>query len=93
MNFVCFLNNLQVKTRGPWGLYRSPDLPSKMFKGFCYTRLYLNKLESPCPKDTPCQISKHSGQWFMRRRFLKIYQICFLILPIIGPQPLYLNKS
>jgi len=25
-------------------------------------------------KDTPCQISMHFGWWFMRRRFLKIYQ-------------------
>jgi len=37
----------------------------------------MNKLESPCPKDAPCYISMHiciCGQWFIRRRFLKIYQ-------------------
>jgi len=38
-------------------------------------------IESPCPKDAPCQISMHSGQWFMRRRFLKIYQNCPYFAP------------
>jgi len=32
---------------------------SKLFEGFCYTRDL--KLESPCPKDTPCQISMHAN--------------------------------
>jgi len=36
--------------------------------------LHLNTVESPCPKDDPCQISMHSGQWFMRRRLFKVYQ-------------------
>jgi len=31
--------------------------------------LHLNELESPGPKDVPCQISIHSDQWFTRRRF------------------------
>jgi len=30
--------------------------------------------KSPCPKDVLCQISMLSGQWLMRRIFLKIYQ-------------------
>jgi len=49
--------------------------------------IYLNKLESPCPKDAPCQISMHSGfrPVVHKRIFLKIYQN-FLILPLIGPQ-------
>jgi len=34
----------------------------------------LNKFESSCPKDAPYQISMHSGQWFIRRRVLNIYQ-------------------
>jgi len=51
-------------------------------KVLLYQRLYFNKLESPCPNDTPCQISMHSGEWFMRK-FIKILLI----------QSLYLNKS
>jgi len=30
---------------------------------------------APSPKTAPCQISMHSGQWFMRRRFLKVFAI------------------
>jgi len=30
---------------------------------------------SPSPKDAPCQKSMHSGLWFMRRRFLKVFAI------------------
>jgi len=63
----------------------------KIFKGFCYINLYktmsfraypfltpgsyLNELETPCQKDVPCQISRHSGQSFIRRRFLKVFAI------------------
>jgi len=59
-------------------------LHEKTFKRFCYKTLL------PCPKDVPCQISMHSGQWFMKR-FFKINKI-FLILPLIGPAR-HLNKS
>jgi len=44
------------------------------------------KIESPCLKDTPCQISMHSGQWFMRRRFLKIYQKFPYFAPYWAPK-------
>jgi len=35
------------------------------------------RLKSPGPKDDLCQISMHSGQWFMRRSFcyLKRYKM------------------
>jgi len=52
-----------------------------------------NWTKSPCPKDVPCQISKHSGQWFMRRRFLLTFS---LFCPLLGSkrgQLLYLNKT
>jgi len=60
--------------------------PSKLFEGFCYTRDFIfKKLESPCPKDTPCQISMHANGSREEdfQRFIKIFLI----------QPLYLNKS
>jgi len=41
--------------------------------------------ESPLPKDAPCQISMHFGQWFMRKTFLKIYQK-FLFAPYWAPK-------
>jgi len=60
-----------------------------IFKGFCFLNLYktvplrrghfcpqgfyLNKLESPGPKDVLCQILIHSGQWFVRRRLLNVF--------------------
>jgi len=31
--------------------------------------LHLQKIESPCPRDTTYQISKHSEKWFIRRFF------------------------
>jgi len=56
----------------------------------------LKKVKSLCPKDVPCQISMHSGQRFMRRRFFKDLSKFSLFCPLLGPkrgQPLYLNKS
>jgi len=56
--------------------------------------LYLCKLESPCPKVAPYQISMHLSQWFLRRRFFNIPKI-FPILALTGPemgQPLDLSK-
>jgi len=35
----------------------------------------LNNFESPGPKDASCQKAMHSGQWFTRRRFLKVFAI------------------
>jgi len=77
-----------------------------IFKSFCYISLYelgcghlwpqgvsLNKPESPCPKDVPCQISMHAnGSW--EEDFLRIINTYFA--PYWAPKgasPLYLNKS
>jgi len=30
---------------------------------------HVHKLHFPGPKDAPCELSIHSGEWFMRRRF------------------------
>jgi len=35
--------------------------------------LHMNESVSPSPKDASCQLSMHSGQWFRRRRFLKVF--------------------
>jgi len=47
--------------------------------------IYLNKLESPCPKDVPCQNQciPASGSW--EEHFWRFNKI-FLILTLIGPQ-------
>jgi len=53
-------------------------------------------IESPGPKDVPCQIPMHLNKWFMRRRFLKICQICPPFGPLNDPlrgQSLHFNKS
>ena len=42
--------------------------------------LHLNKLESPLPKDTLCQVWLKLAQWFWRRRFLKVVNL-FLLFP------------
>jgi len=75
--------------------YRIQNIPNICFQNILgqnclkvfatYQRLYFKKLESPCPKLTPCQISVHAnGSWEEDfRRFIKIFLI----------QPLYLNKS
>ena len=34
---------------------------------------YLNKLESPSPKDALCQVRLKLAQWFWRRSFLNIF--------------------
>jgi len=41
-----------------------------------------DQIESSFSKDHSYQISMHFCQWFMRRRFLNIYQN-FLILPVL----------
>jgi len=53
------------------------------------------QLESPGPKDVPCQIPMHLNKWFMRSRFLKICQLSPLFGPLNGPQgasPFILTK-
>jgi len=51
----------------------------KIFKGFCYN-INIYKIMSPlgvtiCDKNIPCHTPMLSGQWFMRRRFLKVFAI------------------
>ena len=41
--------------------------------------LYLNKLESPSPKDALCQVWLKLAQWFWRRGFFKFRQCIFTI--------------
>jgi hypothetical protein len=57
--------------------------------------LSLNKLESPSPKDDPCQFWLKLAQWFLRRRFLNDSTL-FLnfcdYLPFEQDLALYLNK-
>jgi len=86
--------------------FRSVVLEKKIFNGFCCMSLrvwpfvtpgtsFEQKLKSPSPKDAQSQISMHSGQWFLRRRFLKICQN-FTFLPFTWPPKrpaLDLNKS
>ena len=55
---------------------------------------YLNKLESPPPKDALCQVSLKLAQWFWRRFFL-FRQYIFVILNYLHLEkggPLHLNK-
>jgi hypothetical protein len=57
--------------------------------------LYLNKLESPLPKDDLCQFWLKLAQWFWRRRFLNDPTPFFLFcdyLPFEEELALYLNK-
>jgi hypothetical protein len=57
--------------------------------------LYLNKLESPLPKDDLCQVWLKLAQWFLRRRFLNdptpFLHFCDY-LPFEENLALYLNK-
>ena len=57
--------------------------------------LYLNKLESPSPKDDLCQVWLKLAQWFWRRRFLNdptpFLHFCNY-LPLEEELALYLNK-
>ena len=46
--------------------------------------LYLNKLESPSPKDALCQVWLKLAQWFWRRRFLNFVNV-FHYFVIISP--------
>jgi len=46
----------------------APDMGPYMTLG---KEFHFNNVESPLPKNACCQISMHSRQWFMRRRFLK----------------------
>ena len=41
--------------------------------------LYLNKIESPLPKDALCQVWLKLAYWFWRRRFFKFCQCIFAI--------------
>jgi len=56
----------------------------------------LNNLESPRPKDAPCYISMHSGQYVVHEK--KIFEDLSkfsLFCPLLGPkmgQPFYLNN-
>ena len=57
--------------------------------------LHLNKLESPSPRDTLCQVWLKLAQWFLRRRFLKVVNLFLLIpnyLPFGKGVALRLNK-
>jgi hypothetical protein len=45
--------------------------------------LYLNKLESPSPKDDLYQVWLNYAQWFWRRFFLNIQ--CFFTLSLLSP--------
>jgi hypothetical protein len=42
--------------------------------------LYLNKLESPSPKDDLYQLWLNLAQWFWRRKFLNIFSVFFILL-------------
>ena len=56
--------------------------------------LYLDKLESPLPKDALCQVWLKLAQWFWRR-FFNIFNIILLFhyyLPLEKGVALYLNK-
>jgi len=57
-----------------------PVVQEEIFKGFYYINLYktmspCDPRESPCPKDVPCQIFIHSGQWFIRIGFLNVFAV------------------
>ena len=46
--------------------------------------LYLNKLESPSPKDDLCQVWLNLTKWFLRRRLFLIYRCIFCNFVIIS---------
>ena len=57
--------------------------------------LYLNKLESPSPKDNLYKVWLNLACWFWRRRFLKIFSVFLLFcdyLPLEKGYPFRLNK-
>ena len=57
--------------------------------------LYLNKLESPSPKDAVCQVWLKLAQWFWRRRFFNFVNVFSPFrnyLPFEMGVALYLNK-
>ena len=57
--------------------------------------LYLNKLESPSPKDALCQVWLKLAQWFWRRRFFNFVNVFLLFrnyLPLEKGVALHLNK-
>ena len=59
-----------------------------------YLALYLNKLEFPSPKDTLYQVWLNLACWFLRRRFLKIFNVFLLFcyyLPLEKGYSLCLN--
>ena len=56
---------------------------------------YLNKLESPSPKDALCQVWFKQAQRFLRRRFLNFVNVFSLFrnyLPLEKGTALYLNQ-
>ena len=56
---------------------------------------YLNKIESPSPKDALCQVWLQLAQWFWRRRFLNFINVFSLFhnyLPLEKGRALHLNK-
>jgi len=66
-NTCIHLNIVLVATAVSWFL----DISSPFFwiKHLLLQEFQLCKLESPGLKDTPYQMSMHSGQWFMRKFF------------------------
>ena len=57
--------------------------------------LYLNKLESPSPKDAFCQVCLKLAQWFWRRRFFDFVNVFSLFrnyLPLEKGGALHLKK-
>ena len=57
--------------------------------------LYLNKLDSPSPKDALCQVWLKLAQWFWKRRFLnklKAFSLFRNYLPLEKGMALHLNK-
>ena len=57
--------------------------------------LYLNKLESPSPKDVLCQVWLKLAQWFWRRKFLNfvnVYSLFCNYLPLERGGTLNLHK-
>ena len=58
--------------------------------------LYLNKLESPSPKDALCQVCLKLAQWFWRRKlyfnFVNVFWLFSNHLPLEMGGALHLNK-
>ena len=57
--------------------------------------LYLNKLESPSPKNALWQVWLQLVQWFLRRIFLNFINVFLLLrnyLPLEKGRALYLTK-